>query len=99
MMVLWMKLVFGSTNASGFRANSRSTLPVDNNLDAVVEVRCVKHLRCFALTKNAAMEWWTNLLNQEEYAEKRAKALERRVEAIGWAGALRLGADALGQKG
>ncbi|GJU51211.1 hypothetical protein Tco_1220766 [Tanacetum coccineum] len=49
--------------------------------------------------QNAAMEGWTNLLNEKEYADKRAKALERRVDAIGRAGALRLGADALGQKG
>ncbi|GJS66797.1 hypothetical protein Tco_0681361 [Tanacetum coccineum] len=49
--------------------------------------------------QNAAMEGWTNLLNEKEYAEKRAKALEKRTDAIGRAGALRLGADALGQKG
>ncbi|GJS67304.1 hypothetical protein Tco_0681868 [Tanacetum coccineum] len=39
--------------------------------------------------QNAAMKWWTNLLNRKEYAERRAKALERRANAIRRADALR----------
>ncbi|GKE71666.1 hypothetical protein Tco_1529738, partial [Tanacetum coccineum] len=44
--------------------------------------------------QNAAMKWRTNLLNSKEYAERRAKALERRANAIGLADPLRW-ADAL----
>ncbi|GJX04752.1 zinc finger, RING/FYVE/PHD-type containing protein [Tanacetum coccineum] len=69
-----------------------------NTLFALKDVRILYVNRLCIPTaddqKNAAMKWRTNLLNSKEYAERRAKALERRANAIGLADPLRW-ADAL----
>ncbi|GJZ45927.1 hypothetical protein Tco_0593523, partial [Tanacetum coccineum] len=48
--------------------------------------------------QNAAMEWRANLLNRKEYADKWAKELEQRADALQQANALRRRAEALGQR-